>query len=115
MKKNMNMTMNEYQEKAMKTAVFPTIGERYIYPLLGLNGEVGELTEKIKKVLRDKNGNFDEDDKRLIVKELGDILWYIAVLSNALGVTLQTVGISNIEKLKSRLERGKINGAGDER
>lgn len=108
------MTLNEYQEQANKTAIY---GEQQsiIYPALGLNGEAGEVAEKIKKVLRDSGGVFNDEQKREIAKELGDTLWYCAALARDLNIDLEKIAQMNIDKLKSRQERGKISGSGDNR
>lgn len=107
------MTLDEYQQAALETAVYPE-EYRIIYPALGMTGEAGEVADKVKKVIRDY-GSFTDERKREIVKEIGDVLWYCATLANDLGYTLEEVGIMNIEKLKSRKERGVIRGSGDNR
>lgn len=109
------MNFNEYQELAARTAEFPEVGHKVIYPLMGLSGEVGEVSEKIKKVFRDKGGNFDEDTVHHIKKELGDVLWYLSEVSRALEINLDDVAQTNINKLSSRKERDQIHGDGDER
>ena len=65
------MDFETYQKEARKTAIYPNLGSNNIYPTLGLVGEAGEVAEKLKKVLRDKNGYFDEYAKNEIKKELG--------------------------------------------
>lgn len=107
------MTLNEYMQAALETAVYPE-EFRIIYPALGMTGEAGEVADKVKKVIRDY-GSFTDNIKREIVKEIGDVLWYCAILSNDLGYSLEEVGLMNIEKLKSRKERGVICGSGDNR
>jgi NTP pyrophosphatase (non-canonical NTP hydrolase) len=106
------MTLNEYQNKAQVTA---TYRDKIIYPALGLSGEVGEVNEKIKKVLRDSYGYFSEPKKEEIKKELGDVLWYVQALAFDLGFTLEEVAQCNIDKLISRKERNVIHGNGDNR
>ena len=108
------MTLNDYQEQALKTRTYGT-GENIIYPTLGLNGEAGEVAEKVKKVLRDNDGFFTEKSREEIAKELGDCMWYIAALANDIGYNLSGIAEMNIEKLKSRQERDKIHGNGDNR
>lgn len=107
-------TLNEYQKGALETAFFP---EQYkiIYPTLGLTGEAGEVADKVKKIIRDKDGILTQTDEIEIAKELGDVLWYIAVLSDKLGFTLQEVAQMNYDKLKSRQQRNKLSGNGDNR
>lgn len=110
------MQINDYQNKALETAQFPDVGGlNYIYPAFGLAGEVGEIHEKIKKIIRDKNSIMSEEDKILLKKECGDVLWYLAVFSNKLGFTLEDVAQTNIDKLSSRKERNVLGGSGDNR
>ena len=107
------MDRNEYQLQARSTAKYPGVGSNPIYPTLGLSGEAGEVADKVKKVLRDKGGVFDEATRESIKLELGDVLWYISQLSSELGYQLDEVARANLEKLKSRAFRGKISGDGD--
>jgi len=109
------MTFEEYQDLARKTAIYPNKDNNFIYPTLGLVGEAGEVAEKIKKVLRDENGIISEEKRGEIVKELGDVLWYIANLSKEIGVSLEEVANKNLEKLQSRQQRGELHGSGDNR
>ncbi|MEK7473320.1 MAG: nucleoside triphosphate pyrophosphohydrolase family protein [Patescibacteria group bacterium] len=109
------MEMNEYQRESRKTAKYPEVGSNFIYPTLGLAGEAGEVAEKIKKVLRDKGGVMDDATRDAVKKELGDVLWYVAQLATELGLSLDDVATANIEKLFSRMDRGKLGGEGDER
>ena len=107
--KNKDMSLNEYQNAAAKTAVYKT-AHQILYPALGLAGEAGEVANKVKKMLRDND--FDRD---AIVAEIGDVLWYISQLSSELGYELEEVANSNLQKLNSRKIRGKIQGSGDDR
>ena len=109
------MEFNHYQEEAKKTAKYPNVGNNPIYPTLGLTGEAGEVSDKVKKVLRDRNGQFDHAVREEIKLELGDVLWYVALLSKELGYDLDQVAESNLKKLASRSSRGKIGGSGDMR
>jgi len=107
------MKMNEYQEAAGKTAVFPSdpsLEGVAIYPVLGLAGETGELVEKFKKGIRD--GSFDRSGA---LKELGDVLWYVAAVATAMGVDLQSVAELNLIKLADRQKRKTLKGSGDNR
>ncbi|UGQ16565.1 nucleoside triphosphate pyrophosphohydrolase family protein [Borrelia sp. RT5S] len=83
--------------------------------MLELAEETGEVIEKIKKLVRDRNYVLDDEYLLSIKKELGDVLWYISSLGNILGVTLEDIAITNLEKLKKRHEDDTINGEGDER
>ena len=109
------MDFKAYQEKSRKTATYPSIGYNFIYPTLGLAGEAGEVVEKIKKLIRDKNGAVDEKAKQEITKELGDVLWYLSQLATELGLSLDEIANENLKKLFSRMERDKIQGDGDDR
>lgn len=108
------MTLDEYQKAALETAVYPK-EYKIIYPALGITGEAGECSDKVKKVIRDNNGEFTDDKKREIAKEIGDVLWYCATLANDIGYSLETIGQVNIEKLLSRKKRHVISGDGDNR
>ena len=109
------MDFETYQKKARLTAQYPNLGSNNIYPTLGLVGEAGEVAEKVKKVIRDKEGKFDEESKNAIKKELGDVLWYLSTLCSELQFNLDDVALLNLEKLKLRAAKGKISGSGDNR
>jgi len=109
------MTFEEYQKESRKTALYPNKDNNFIYPVLGLCGESGEIAEKIKKVIRDEGGIVSEHKREEIKKELGDVLWYISQIATELDLSLGAVAKLNIEKLQSRLERNKISGSGDNR
>lgn len=108
------MKLNEYQNKARETALYPK-EHGLSYVVLGLNGEAGELAEKMKKCLRDDNAVLTEERRLAMVKELGDVLWYVSNLAYELNVSLEEVAEQNLEKLFSRKQRGKIQGSGDDR
>ena len=111
------MDLNEYQKLASKTAKFEEYSEieKLSYLALGINGEAGEVAEKIKKVIRDHKGELSDEKKEQIIFEIGDVLWYLSQLARVLGYSFEDVAKKNIEKLYSRLERGKIHGEGDNR
>lgn len=108
------MDLNEYKKKAWKTAIYPNKGNNIYYPALGL-GEAGEIQNKVKKIMRDDNGKITEEKRKELIKEIGDLLWYIAALANELDVDLNEIAEENIKKLTSRAERGKLKGSGDGR
>ena len=109
--KNMsNITATEYQDNAKKTAIFPK--EKALeYLALGLSSESGEVAGKMKKIIRDKS----KLNKQDLGAEIGDVLWYCAVLASELGLNLGKIMENNIEKLHSRKERGVLGGSGDNR
>ena len=109
------MDFKTYQKEARKTAQYPNLGSNNIYPLLGLVGEAGEVAEKVKKVIRDKNGLFDDEAKDAIKKELGDVLWYLSNLCTEFNFSFEEVAFQNLKKLKLRAAKGKISGSGDDR
>ena len=107
------MNFNDYQLAARKTMVYPT-KDAVVYPTLGLTGEAGEVAEKVKKAIRDGHGALTVRSQD-IAKELGDVLWYVANLAMDLGLDLDTIAELNLAKLKSRQDRGKLHGDGDDR
>ena len=109
------LDFNLYQKHARKTAIYPNLGNNFVYPTLGLTGEAGEVAEKIKKVIRDKNGLIDKNTRRELKKELGDVLWYLTNLATEIGLSLEEIARTNLKKLASRKKRGKIHGSGDNR
>lgn len=109
------MTFEEYQKKSRKTAKYPDAGSNFVYPTLGLAGEAGEVAEKIKKIIRDDGGEVLLEKKKEVEKELGDVLWYVSQIATELGLSLDEIAEKNIEKLYSRLDRGKLGGSGDNR
>lgn len=108
------MDFKQYQETAVKTAVYGS-GSNIIYPALGLSNEAGEVLGKIKKVLRDNDGNFTPELNSKIGDEIGDVLWYCAALARDLNLSLDDIAENNIKKLLDRQSRGVIHGSGDNR
>jgi NTP pyrophosphatase (non-canonical NTP hydrolase) len=113
------MTFDEYQEKSLKTNLYPKDDKNFSHPVtysvLGLVGEAGEVADKLKKIYRESAGVIDDNQKDNIKKELGDVLWYLTQLSYDLGFSLNDVAQTNIDKLLARQEQGTIHGAGDNR
>lgn len=109
------MELNDYQKEALKTAGYPSIGAKFIYPTLGLVGEAGEIAEKVKKIFRNHDGVITDEYRESIKKELGDVLWYVAILSHEFGFEFDDVAQLNLTKLASRQERNVVNSDGDDR
>jgi NTP pyrophosphatase (non-canonical NTP hydrolase) len=107
--------LDRYQEGAWETAIYPDKGNNLYYPALGLVGEAGEVCNKIKKVMRDQDGNATPEQKREIAKELGDVMWYLATLATELDSHLGCIAESNLKKLEDRQKRGVLKGSGDNR
>lgn len=129
-----NPGLDIYQEIAKKSAIYPgrntALGLAYV--ALKLNGEAGELAEHVGKAMRDDDlseyigesengksafylGELTPERENLIIKELGDVLWYISAACNELGITLEQVATANLLKLHDRTERNKLQGSGDNR
>lgn len=110
------MTFDEYQQQALTTAAsYPDpLMDKTIWAM-GVSGEAGEVVEKWKKIVAYKEGKVSAEDLDELAKELGDVVWYIAVLAHSLGLRFDDVMQRNVEKLKSRKQRGVIKGAGDNR
>ena len=121
------MTLNEYHNKAMSTNAESS--DNIVYSLLGLNAEVGEINDKIAKWRRKSIANIDNNRlvfttsseveatylRNELLKEVGDVLWFVAHLSRQLGSNLDEVARMNIDKLRDRAQRGVIVGNGDNR
>jgi len=101
------ITAHEYQEKCKSTAIYPK-KDAIAYLSLGLVSEAGEVAGKVKKNIRDGT-------ESNVVSEIGDVLWYCAMLANELGVNLGKIMEKNLEKLNDRKQRGTLQGSGDTR
>lgn len=108
------MNFSTYQFAARQTALYPQ--DRAIeYLVLGMCSEVGEVAGKYKKIIRDNEGVMDESQREAFLGEIGDVLWYIAMLCDELNTNIGVVASKNIDKLHSRKQRGQIQGSGDSR
>lgn len=130
------LTFNQYEEQAIVTKIYDTNIRKFItsldiplvenqerlrkilcfiYPVLGMLGEAGEVAEKLKKILRDGSFEINEEEKILLLKEIGDVQWYVADSAQELGSSASEVAQINIDKLRSRRERNVLQGSGDTR
>ena len=110
-----SITAAEYQSRACETAIFPK-KRAMEYLTLGLTGESGEIANKVKKFIRDGATKDEYLAKRIeIGYEIGDVLWYCAVLAEELEMNLGHIMEKNLDKLADRHKRGKISGSGDNR
>jgi NTP pyrophosphatase (non-canonical NTP hydrolase) len=109
------MELADYQRRSRATAVYPNAGADLAYPALGLCGEAGEAAEKVKKAIRDDRGVLTPQRRAALAGELGDVLWYLAQLATEASLDLDEVARANLAKLRSRQERGALNGSGDVR
>ena len=106
---------NAYQRSAARTAIYPH-QHKILYPALGLAGEAGEVANKVKKLIRDGEDVEGFELKKIaIASEIGDVLWYCAMMAKEVGVPLNTIMQENLSKLHSRKERGTLQGSGDDR
>ena len=80
-----------------------------------LNGEAGEVAEQVFKATRDEGGVMSNERVEAIIKEIGDVMWYVSELSSQCGHRLSTVIHKNVVKLESRKERDQLHGSGDDR
>ena len=103
-----------YQKVAKTTAIYPR-EQAIIYPTLGLTGEAGEVANKVKKIIRDGSNSKDEKLVSEIKAEIGDCLWYIAVLADDFNIKLSDIASANLEKLAIRKKNNTIHGSGDNR
>ena len=115
----MVLNFDEYQDKAMSTALYQDVGTNLVYPAMGLAGETGEYVDKVKKNWRNKGSMSAEkltpEERKEFIKELGDVLWYVAASARELGEDLSEVAVQNIAKLSDRMNRGVIKSEGDNR
>ena len=128
------MELNEYASKAMQTAIYPGAGTPMglAYVALKMNGEAGEFAEHLGKAMRDEGYGGEEtacqdfdlqqrayypthERHALLVKEVGDVLWYLAAACRELNITLEDAAQINLAKLADRNARNKLQGSGDER
>ena len=109
-----SMDFNSYQRVAKSTAIYPAT-HKILYPALGLAGEAGEVANKVKKLVRDGTSSLPKEWKEQIGSEIGDVLWYCAVLADDLGISLGKIASENETKLQNRKNKGTLQGSGDTR
>ena len=109
------LTPDKYEDLAGQTAIFPK--EKALeYLALGMTSEAGEVAGKVKKLIRDGEDVEGFEMKKIaIASEIGDVLWYCAMMAKEVGVPLNDILKENLKKLHSRKERGTLHGSGDNR
>jgi NTP pyrophosphatase (non-canonical NTP hydrolase) len=127
---NYGSSLTLYQKMATRSAIYPGQGTPLglAYVALKMNGEAGEFAEHVGKAMRDDglicDGSEENDHygspltperRTLLVKEVGDVLWYLSAACNELGITLSQAALINLEKLADRSERNALRGSGDNR
>ena len=116
------ITPTEYQHFVSETAIFAD-NAGIAYTALGMIGEAGEVAEKVKKLIRGSQStsnavlimHMTPEDKANLIKECGDVLWYVSAFLGEIGSDLQEAMDKNVEKLTSRRDRGVLHGSGDNR
>jgi NTP pyrophosphatase (non-canonical NTP hydrolase) len=109
------MTAEFYEMKAGQTAIFPKY-KALEYLALGLTSEAGEVAGKVKKLIRDGEDVEGFELKKIaIASEIGDVLWYCAMMAKEVGVPLNDIMKENLKKLHGRKVRGTLHGSGDNR
>jgi NTP pyrophosphatase (non-canonical NTP hydrolase) len=112
------MDFDEYKELSGVTDLshqLPDECHPLLYHALKLNGEAGEIAEKVGKLFRDKKGYMDDQFIVDMIDELGDVQWYLAAIARLLAISMNSVARRNIAKLQDRMERGVLHGNGDNR
>ena len=109
------ITPDLYEKLAGETAIFPK--EKALeYLALGLTSEAGEVAGKVKKLIRDGEDKEGFELKKIAIShEIGDVLWYCAMMAKEVGVPLADIMQENLDKLHSRKARGTLQGSGDDR
>lgn len=133
-----DFTWDDYQKIIKETGFYPDYGDNMWYPALGLTGEAGEVAEKVKKFYRDGilkttglQNTWDlaenesqrakvakqarDEFKRILSRELGDVLWYLTALANEQGIRLEDIARGNYKKLMERRKTNTLAGSGDDR
>ena len=85
------------------------------YLAIAINEEAGEIAGKVKKLIRDDYGVLTEERRLAIIKECGDVLYYLGRMCHFLNSTLEEAAQSNVDKYNDRKSRGKLHGDGDDR
>lgn len=111
------INFNDYQKNASVTAKYPQMGDfgGFMYCALGVAGEAGEMVNHVQKLMRDNQSEISSEFKEKIMKEMGDILWFMSQMCKEMDVDFSHVPTMNLEKLYDRMKRNKISGYGDNR
>lgn len=107
--------LDVYQRGALASAIYENPGKNPKYTVLGLCEEAGEVAGQVKKMERDDGGVMTDARRESLLKELGDVLWYVAAASRELGFNLSDVAEANLKKLADRKARGTLQGSGSDR
>lgn len=108
------MKFKLYDKLVTESSIYPP-DMSIIYPAIGMSGEVGEVANKVKKVIRDKNGVFGENERCAIASEISDVLWYLTATAHDLGYTLEDIVQLSYNKIQHRMSNNTLHGDGDDR
>jgi NTP pyrophosphatase (non-canonical NTP hydrolase) len=103
----MNISLSDYQDWVESVSSDRVNELGLIYAGLGLAGETGETVERVKKIVRDREGVYTPEDREYLRLELGDIVWYVAKFCNELDLDLTDVLLANMDKINDRRVNGK--------
>lgn len=115
------MNFKQYQKEAKKFDLHDSFDFSkpndicFMEKFMGLSEETGELMGKMKRVFRQKEDKISVEKVEEISAEMGDILWYLTLIAEYLGLEIEDIAKQNIEKLDDRKSRNKIEGSGDKR
>lgn len=109
------MDLQEFSERCQETDNYTEEAKDKGVYFAGLSEETGEVLGKYKRLLREDEGVLTEQRRREICLELGDVLWYVVAIYRMLGKDINEAAQDLLDKLKSRKQRGKIWGQGDNR
>lgn len=114
------LTFEEYAKKALEVKLYDNINIPHHIALLSylclcLTEESSELSGKLKRVIRDKNCIISDKERESFLKELGDVQWGVVAIMDWFGFSWEELSNTNLEKIQGRIERGTLQGSGDER
>lgn len=101
-------TLDQYQSASRLTAIYPMRGQNFLYPMIGIVSEVGEIADQVKRIIRDEEGIISEERRLAIEDEIGDVLWYLAQLATEFNLQLSTAADQNLKKLSERQQAGTL-------
>ena len=109
------MNLEEYKKEVLIELPDSVLKQKLLYATIGLTAEAGEVAGKVQKMIRDNNSEMTQEIQQQLKKEMGDVMWFLGLLSDAIDVDLNEVVQENIIKIKNRVKNNTIGGSGDER
>jgi NTP pyrophosphatase (non-canonical NTP hydrolase) len=113
--------IEEYSKKALEVKLYEQIENIphnlaiLSYLVMSLSEEASEVGGKLKRIIRDEGGQISEENRLLLKKELGDCLWCVCSIADWLGMSMEDIMDTNLEKIQDRILRNKLQGSGDDR